>query len=61
MGHFMEVGIFRIGLNLTDFDCWRLTCIGIFVLNQEQLKNCLFPTKMGEAFVHLDEGDTSLN
>ena len=34
--------------------------IGIFVLNQEQLKN-FFPTKTGEAFAHLDEGDTILN
>ena len=25
MNHFMEVGIFWIGLNPTDLDCWRLT------------------------------------
>ena len=25
MSHFMEVGIFRIGLNRTDFGCWQLT------------------------------------
>ena len=25
MSHFMRVGIFRIGLNRTDFGCWRLT------------------------------------
>ena len=31
------------------------SCIGIFVLNQEQLKN-FFPTKTGEVFAHLDEG-----
>ena len=30
------------------------SCIGIFVLNQEQLNNCFFPTKTREAFVHLD-------
>ena len=35
--------------------------IGVFVLNQEQLKNCFFPTKTGGAFVHLDEGVTILN
>ena len=31
-------------------------CNGIFALNQEQLKNCFLQTKMGGAFVHLDEG-----
>ena len=38
-----------------------LSCIGIFALNQEQLKNCFIPTKTGEAFAHLDEGDAILN
>ena len=39
----------------------KYSCIGIFVLNQEQLKNCLFPTKTGEAFVHMDKEDAIFN
>ena len=33
MSNFMGVGIFRIGLNRADLDCWRLTLRPVYTIN----------------------------